>query len=38
MLVLVIMDNIRNFDDYITQSPFKNTSIIKGINAYKDEN
>ena len=30
--VLVIMNHIRNEDDYITQSPFKNISIIKRIN------
>ena len=32
------MDNIRNFVDYITQSPFKNINIIKQINPYKGEN
>ena len=35
--VLVIMNNIRNVDDYVTQSPFKNISTIKGIND-EDEN
>ena len=38
MLVLFIIDNIRNADDYVTQNPFKNISIIKGINPDEDEN
>ena len=30
--VLVIMDNIRNVEEYISQCPIKNVSTIKGIN------
>ena len=36
--ILVIMDNIRNVDDYVAQNPFKNISTIKGINPDEDEN
>ena len=35
--VLVIMDNIRNVDDYVAQSPLKNIKTIKGINPDDDE-
>ena len=35
--VLVIMDNIRNVDEYVLQSPLKNISTIKGINPDEDE-
>ena len=30
--VLVIMDNIRNVEEYVSQCPIKNVSTIKGIN------
>ena len=35
--VLVIMDNIRNVDDYVSQSPFKDINAIKGIKPNEDE-
>ena len=31
------MDNIRNVDDYVAQSPLKNINTIKGINPDDDE-
>ena len=35
--VLVIMDNIRNVDDFVSQSSFRNINTIKGIKPDEDE-
>ena len=35
--VLVIMDNIRNVEEFVQQSPLKNLNTIKGINPDEDE-